>query len=80
MDEGDHPEAMEKMKQSITVEFSMALTLMKRCREKHCNYVVSPYERDAQPTYLQNIGVIDFIMTEDSDLLVLGDPAFTSHI
>ena len=34
MDEGDHPEAMEKMKQSITVEFSMAHALMKRCKGK----------------------------------------------
>ena len=48
----------------------MVLALMNRCREKHFNYVVSPYESDAQPTYLQKIGVIDFIMTEDSDLLV----------
>ena len=71
MDEGDHPKAMEKIKQSITVEFSMPHAMMKRCREKHFNYVVSPYENDAQPTYLQKIGVIDFIMTEDSDLLVL---------
>ena len=59
----------------------MVLALMnRRCREKHLNYVGSPYESDAQPTYLQKIGVIDFIMTEDSDLLVFGDPGFTIHI
>ena len=59
----------------------MVLALMnRRCTEKHFNYVVSPYESDAQPTYLQKIGVIDFIMTEDSDVLVFGDPGFTIHI
>ena len=58
MDEGDNPKAMEKMKQSITAEFSMALALMNRCREKSFNHVVSPYESDVQLTYLQKIGVI----------------------
>ena len=58
----------------------MALALMKRCREKNFNYVVSPYESDAQLTYLQKIGVTDFIMTEDLELLVFGDPAFIKVI
>ena len=71
---------MKKMQQSITVEFFMALALMKRCREKNFNYVLSPYKSDTQLTYLQQIGVTDFIMTEVLDLLVFGDPVFTKVI
>jgi exonuclease-1 len=35
-------------------------------------YVVAPYEADAQLTYLERIGLISGIITEDSDLLVFG--------
>ena len=80
MDEGDHPKAMEAMKKSVTVSHDMAVALMKKCREKNFNYLISPYESDSQLTYLQKIDIIDFIMSEDSDLLVFGDPEFTKVI
>ena len=35
-------------------------------------YVVAPYEADAQLAYLERIGLVDAILTEDSDLLVFG--------
>jgi exonuclease-1 len=34
--------------------------------------VVAPYEADAQLAYLDKIGLVDAILTEDSDLLVFG--------
>ena len=77
IDERDHPKAMEAMKTSVTVSHDMAAALMKKCREKNFNYLVSPYGSDSQLTYLHKIGIIDFIMSEDSDLLVFGDPEFT---
>ena len=80
MDEGDHPKAMEAMKKSVTVSHDMAVALMKKCREKNFNYLISPYESDSQLTYLQKIDIIYFIMSEDSDLLVFGDPEFTKVI
>ena len=33
---------------------------------------MAPYEADAQLTYLQKEGVVDLVITEDSDLLVFG--------
>ena len=35
-------------------------------------YVVAPYEADAQLAYLEKEGIVDGIITEDSDLLVFG--------
>jgi exonuclease-1 len=35
-------------------------------------YIVAPYEADAQLAYLERIGLVDGIITEDSDLLVFG--------
>lgn len=36
------------------------------------SYIVAPYEADAQLAYLERIGIVDAILTEDSDLLVFG--------
>ena len=36
------------------------------------DYVVAPYEADAQLAYLERAGLVDAILTEDSDLLVFG--------
>ena len=33
---------------------------------------MAPYEADAQLTYLQKEGIVDFVITEDSDMLVFG--------
>lgn len=35
-------------------------------------YVVAPYEADAQLAYLERMDIVDAILTEDSDLLVFG--------
>ena len=37
--------------------------------------VVSPYEADAQLTYMARSGLIDLVISEDSDLLVYGCPS-----
>ncbi|XP_072046615.1 exonuclease 1-like [Amphiura filiformis] len=37
-------------------------------------YVKAPYEADAQLAYMAQAGVIDYVITEDSDLLVYGAP------
>ena len=54
----------------VTPEF--AYEFMKILKNHNVEYYVSPYEADAQLAYLSNINYIDFIITEDSDLLAYG--------
>ena len=42
--------------------------------------IVAPLESDAQLTHLQKIGLVDYIISEDSDLLVFGNPQYTKVI
>ena len=37
-------------------------------------YVVAPYEADAQMAYMARNGIVDLVITEDSDLLAYGCP------
>ena len=41
---------------------------------KNVESIVAPYEADAQLAYLCRTGYVDFILTEDSDLLAFGAP------
>ncbi|KAF8815754.1 hypothetical protein BYT27DRAFT_7079063, partial [Phlegmacium glaucopus] len=36
------------------------------------DYVVAPYEADAQLAYLERAGLVDAIITQDSDLFIFG--------
>jgi exonuclease-1 len=35
-------------------------------------FIIAPYEADAQLAYLSRHGIVDIIITEDSDLLAFG--------
>lgn len=41
-------------------------------REKHIQYLVAPFEADAQLTFLSWKGFVQLVISEDSDLLVFG--------
>ena len=45
---------------------------LQACRGKDVDCIVAPYEADAQLAYLMKIGITQFTITEDSDLLVYG--------
>lgn len=50
----------------------MARQLIDALIEADVKYVVAPYEADAQMYYLERMGIVDAILSEDSDLLVFG--------
>ncbi|KAF9051720.1 PIN domain-like protein [Panaeolus papilionaceus] len=70
--QGKHSQARECFVKSIDVTPEMAYQLIKALQANSVQYVVAPYEADAQLAYLEKQGLVDAILTEDSDLLVFG--------
>jgi exonuclease-1 len=64
--------AMEYFQQCIDITPEMALEFIKALRLHNVKYVVAPYEADAQLAFLEQQGIVDGIITEDTDLLVFG--------
>ncbi len=50
----------------------MARHLIEELKKLDVPYVVAPYEADAQMVYLERLGLVTGIISEDSDLLVFG--------
>ena len=68
--DGHESKARDLMRNCIEITAEMAKNLMNALRNKAIDFVVAPYEADAQMAYLVNNGFADFVVTEDSDLLV----------
>lgn len=64
--------AKELMKQCVSISKEMLGNVIKMLNRENVKYMVSPYESDAQMCYLQKIGYVDYIITEDSDLIPFG--------
>jgi exonuclease-1 len=50
----------------------MAAQLIVELQKAGVQYVVAPYEADAQMAYLDQVGMVSAVITEDSDLLLFG--------
>ncbi|KAF8609738.1 PIN domain-like protein [Ceratobasidium sp. AG-I] len=70
--QGQHSEAYECYKKCVDITPQMAFQVIKALRAEGVSYVVAPYEADAQLAYLERHGIVDGIITEDSDLVVFG--------
>ncbi|EJD36614.1 PIN domain-like protein [Auricularia subglabra TFB-10046 SS5] len=70
--QGHHSQARDMYVKCVDVTPQMAYQLIKALRAANVPYIVAPYEADAQLAYLERQGLIDAILTEDSDLLVFG--------
>ena len=68
--EGKESKARELMRNCVEVTPEMARNLMSGLRLKGIDFIVAPFEADSQMAYLVNNGFADFVVTEDSDLLV----------
>lgn len=70
--QGNFEEARKYQQRSVDVTHEMALELIKRCREVNVDCIVAPYEADAQLAYLNKVGLAEYVITEDSDLILFG--------
>ncbi len=70
LSEGNQTKAKELMRTCVEVTYNMAKKVINALRDNGIDYIVSPFEADAQMAYLVNNGFADFVITEDSDLLV----------
>ena len=57
----------------VREQHSMEITLQ-ALEMKGIHWIQAPYEADAQLAYLANVGVVDYVISTDSDLLVYGTP------
>ncbi|NWU07581.1 EXO1 Exonuclease, partial [Cephalopterus ornatus] len=72
LQEGKLSEAREYFGRSVNVTHAMAHEVIKAARARGVDCIVAPYEADAQLAYLNKIGLVQAIITEDSDLLAFG--------
>ncbi|WVW83475.1 hypothetical protein I302_105496 [Kwoniella bestiolae CBS 10118] len=70
--QGRWKEARDFYTRCLDITPEMAYQLIKALKAENVDYVVAPYEADAQLCYLEREGFVDGIITEDSDLLVFG--------
>ncbi|CAA9986629.1 exonuclease I, putative [Plasmodium knowlesi strain H] len=63
-----------KCTQALSVSKEIIRTVMNFCKTKNIDYIISPFEADAQLSYLCRMGYISCVISEDSDLLVYGCP------
>eukprot|EP01084_Bolivina_argentea_P258939 436737_1 len=64
--------ASKYAKGAITITSDMVTEAIKQCVERNIQYICAPYEADAQLAFLFRNEHIDFVITEDSDLLLYG--------
>lgn len=65
-------QAYPEFQKAVDVTPYMARQLIEELKKMNIQYVVAPYEADAQLAYLEKKGIINGILSEDSDLLVYG--------
>ena len=69
---GKASQAYLEFQKAVDVTPEMARQLIEELKKSGVQYIVAPYEADAQMVYLERKGIIDGILSEDSDLLVFG--------
>ncbi|QQK48109.1 Exonuclease, putative [Penicillium digitatum] len=77
---GKMPEAYQEFQKAVDVTPYMARQLIEELKQMNVQYVVAPYEADAQLVYLEQQGDIHGIISEDSDLLVFGAKRLISKL
>lgn len=69
---GEKRNAMDYFQKCVDVTPEMAKCIIDYCKNQGIAYIVAPFEADAQMVYLEKNGLIQGIISEDSDLLIFG--------
>lgn len=69
---GKTSQAHAELQKSVDVTPEMARAVIEELKHHNIQYVVAPYEADSQMCYLERKGIINGVLSEDSDLLVFG--------
>jgi exonuclease-1 len=77
---GRTAEAQQEFQKAVDVTPYMARQLIEELKRMKVQYVVAPYEADSQLVYLERQGIINGIISEDSDLLVFGAKRLLSKL
>ena len=77
---GRMADAYQELSKAVDVTPYMARQLIEELKKMSVQYVVAPYEADAQLVYLEREGVINGIISEDSDMLVFGAKRLISKL
>lgn len=69
---GDFSGAQKKFVEALEITHEIVNKLIVELRSQKVQFLIAPYEADAQLAYLYQKGEIDLVLTEDSDLLLFG--------
>lgn len=71
---GNHSAAAECYQKAVDITPEIAFRLIQVLRQENVEFVVAPYEADAQMAFLARNGHVDLVITEDSDLIAYACP------
>ena len=69
---GDLKEARIHFARSLSVSLEMRKTLVDALKKKNINFIISPYEADAQLAYFSQSAIVDVVISEDGDCIPYG--------
>ncbi|XP_073108238.1 exonuclease 1 isoform X2 [Elaeis guineensis] len=69
---GNSSAAYECYQKAVDISPSIAFELIQVLKQEKVDYIVAPYEADAQMTFLSMNKLVDAVITEDSDLIPFG--------
>lgn len=65
-------EARKEFVKGVDITHEHAVELMKECRKLGVDCITAMYEADSQLSYLEKIGLAEYVISEDSDLILFG--------
>lgn len=77
---GNSKLAFNYYQKACDISPEMAKSLINELKLQQIKYVVAPYEADSQMVFLEKLGLVDGIISEDSDLLVFGSQVLITKL